>query len=234
MEAHDADPLTQPEYNQFFAEEELDAELQPHLTTIGEYTYIHHPLVVSLYTPGLNHIFNQQLKAAQANIREAINKKDWNQYIFTFARPYRLEAFSEIKNILTEDTFWKLVSEVWTDSENIYQNFDKWVDLFLSRKDKNPTPSGEIIDKAFFASLPNDVVIYRGCGVKNKLGMSWTTKKDIAYGFSRRYVYSEPAFLVTARVKKEDIFAVFTGRDEFEVVVLPDEISIIKEENIER
>jgi uncharacterized protein len=77
--------------------------------------------------------------------------------------------------------------------------------------------------------MPAKFRIYRGHGAKNKLGYSWTLSFSKASWFSARF--ENKVRVVTGLCNKEDVFAIYFGRGEFEVVIDPkkvSEISVVK------
>ena len=72
------------------------------------------------------------------------------------------------------------------------------------------------------AELPDEIEIYRGVTEKNKdniLAMSWTMKQETAEWFANRFKGKGKVY--RAKIRKEDILAVFLGRNESEVIVDP-------------
>ena len=72
------------------------------------------------------------------------------------------------------------------------------------------------------AELPDEPEIYRGVTEKNKdniRAMSWTMKQETAEWFAKRF--GSKGKVYRAKVRKEDILAVFLGRNESEVIVDP-------------
>jgi hypothetical protein len=84
-------------------------------------------------------------------------------------------------------------------------------------------------DEAWQA-LPELVTIYRGCGVINRLGLSWTLDRKQAeeFPFLDRYKQNKPRML-TAIVPKSQIVAVKLGREEHEVIALVEESDIVED-----
>jgi hypothetical protein len=86
-----------------------------------------HPLVQQL--PGLvdpEHaaILNHRYREKRQYVEKAIADRDWSTFIFLNERPYRIGAFMEIAHELSNKEYWPLVSEMWSDSENIWQNLE--------------------------------------------------------------------------------------------------------------
>ena len=68
-------------------------------------------------------------------------------------------------------------------------------------------------------SNDNMVTIYRGVDVNNYKGLSWTTDKDIAEWFAKRFVTNgDKCYVFTGKINKKEILTVFNCRNEKEVV----------------
>ena len=76
---------------------------------------------------------------------------------------------------------------------------------------------------AFFDGLPDPVIIYRGCSRARVRSISWTTDREVAAGFTRghRGVRVPDSVVAQAALPKEAVFAVFTDRNESEMLVDP-------------
>lgn len=209
--------------------EALHPDLRPHLYAherLG--AMLHHPLVVNVMP---NAIFaqyaNQQFEQKTEALAQAREKREWHTVVFLHERPYRFEALTAAVELgVTENpqVYWELVGNIWTDSENIHENFDEWEMLW-----SEPVPGRESImdedERAALAALPDMVTIYRGVAHEDAMaGLSWTTDRAKALWFARRYKFKgddyDP-YLVRAKVAKANILAYFLGRGESEVVVLP-------------
>jgi hypothetical protein len=218
-------------------EEPLDPDLMPYIVhnTFGQ--FVAHPLIHSpLLIPGNLNALYRQKTAALAKARAAC---DWHSFIMIHERPYRLDALQEILNDaddLTPGEYWGLIRQVWTDSENIWQNYDLWVEVWQSgmpfREDVMQEP-----DQAAYKALPDIVPVWRGVSREDgAAGMSWSTDKTKAEWFAYRFSSMDGRlpFLVEGQVQKTDILAYFTGRGESEVVALPEAVEDIKLEMLPR
>jgi hypothetical protein len=75
-------------------------------------------------------------------------------------------------------------------------------------------------EKAALRALPEIISIYRGCYPNNRSGLSWSTDKEIAVGFTlqNRYQQSgQPRLLLESRVKREHAVLIL-DRDEQEII----------------
>lgn len=127
----------------------------------------------------------------------------------------------------------KVLGENWSVCDNIGKYTEELTDILwtydrtqLQGKPKRVVslPCPEMMDseeQALFDSLPETVVIYRGCYDINKWGLSWSLNRDVAAKFpflGRYWRRNEQALLVKARVSKSNIMAVCLGRNEHEII----------------
>jgi hypothetical protein len=134
-------------------------------------------------------------------------------------KPYRLQAFSDIDCNLHGAEFWELLHEVWTNSENCWQNKKEWASYFTGgRADLFMTDE----DRAAFAAMPDDLTIYRGINDKgDPCGFSWTLDISVAEKFARAWRRNgEGGRLLHRVVKKSDVFAYTDRRNEKEIIYL--------------
>lgn len=76
-------------------------------------------------------------------------------------------------------------------------------------------------DLEFYRSLPDEITLYRGCSRKHVKGLAWSTDRAAAETFAhghRGFTVSDPVVAETI-FPKEKVFAVFTSRNENEVVI---------------
>ena len=63
------------------------------------------------------------------------------------------------------------------------------------------------------------ITVYRGVRVNNYKGLSWTTDKQCAEWFAKRFgISEEKSYVFTGQIKKKDIIAFFDNRNEEEIV----------------
>ena len=138
-------------------------------------------------------------------------------------RPLRLHYFMEISRQMTDAEYWRLLAQIWIDTEGPSYNRSVWLHLFACRRsEKHHLMNTE--EHSAFAALPELVRIYRGAPPKRKQGMSWTTSLDQARWFARRFCNGGVVFTTT--VPKTKVLAQFLGREESEVVIDPRRIRI--------
>lgn len=213
--------------------EELDPELVDYIrpTSLGE--MVNHPLVQEIfYRPQINAFLNRRLKAKKEALAIAEEQKDWHQAIFLHERPYRFNAlFEDYQYSMNDEAYWSAVGEVWTDSENIWQNYHGWLDLWENERTHRECVMDDTEWK-LFDELPETLTIYRGIhgdGLKygDKIGLAWTLDKAKAKWFADRYHHPKKRVL-SATIAKKDVFAYFIGRNENEVVVKPSAVNFLK------
>lgn len=196
--------------------ETLNPDLVPYLDEHPEFgTILRHPLVyqVPIWSNGsANKLYENKKK----HIEKVILEKNYKIYVWLHERPYRLTAFEEISNKLTDVDYWKLLSSIWTDTENSYADYKKWRSLFSSKRSSKHYLMNEGEDQ-LLRSLSEEVVIYRGCQKNlNENGLSWSLNKSTAEFFANRF--NQKGIILEKKISKKDIIAVFTGRGEAEVI----------------
>lgn len=178
---------------------------------------IYHPLVHEpLYSPALNAMYNAQLSHKKLAVERAKDSENWSQFVFLHERPYRLDAFDEIHVIMPPADYWELLSSVWIDSENIWQQQSSWL-LFLTNRIGSSSRFMSKEERAYLKSLPDEFPIYRGCSYFNEEGISWTLNPEKAEWFAKRF--AKPGGKVIKKVvKRKDCFAYLSRRNEDEIV----------------
>lgn len=196
--------------------EPLHPDLVPYFEPDGALgPQLRHPLVyqVPLFSNGRANAYYLQKKEDLIN---AVLHRKFNQIIYLHERPYRLQAFISIAKDLPDTKYWSLLSSIWTDTENQWQNLEQWKELLSSNRPERHY----LMDESEFQllnSLPELVTIYRGC-IKglNEDGLSWTLNKSKAEFFANRF--SKEGIVLEREIPKSDIIAVLTGRGESEVI----------------
>lgn len=148
--------------------------------------------------------------------------KDVEGVFWLIRKPWRLGFLKGIKKYLDNKEFSGLLGDIWVDVES--PNMDGFVseDVLLEwfqTADKTSLMSEEELET--YNYLPDEVQIYRGVGTKsNPKGFSWTTNLEVAERFAERYsMLDGDGYIAVATVKKEDVLAYFSRRDEDEYIV---------------
>lgn len=194
---------------------------------IGE--MLHHPLVVHVpYAKELNGIINSQYEFKKKKLDEFIKDKKWSSYIHMYERPYRLDAFEEIKDSLTDKEYWSTLKDVFVDSENISQNYETWDFLLNSERDHSEFFMDED-DRLFLEQMPEEIIVYRG--FKDEGGeesFSWTLNLEKAIWFAERFGKDDDSSVAKAIINKKDVIGYINSRNEEEILILPENVNVIK------
>jgi hypothetical protein len=179
---------------------------------------IHHKYFVNIY-------FDNEFTNDQANktydykkkaVAEAIKDKDISSYLWLHERAYRVEAILYALEDWwkpSKKEYWEVIANLWTDTENVYENHLAWEQLlFLEFSDSHLMMDEE--DTKFFNELPNTITIYRG-GVDDK-GYSWTLDREKAEWFANRFNFDYEVFEKT--INKSDAIAYLSDRNESEII----------------
>jgi hypothetical protein len=198
------------------ANETLHPDLVPYFENDGALgAQVRHPLVyqVPLWSNGSANAYYLQKKK---DLEKALAEKNFNRVVYLHERPYRLQAFIEIAPQLSDTKYWSILSGIWTDTENQWQNLEQWKELLSANRPERHYLMDES-EIQFLNSLPEFVKIYRGC-VKglNEEGLSWTVDKAKAEFFANRF--SKDGIILEKEIPKSDIIAVLLGRGESEVI----------------
>jgi hypothetical protein len=191
---------------------------------------IQHPLVHTFYGgPAMHAHYNGLYDQKKAAIEQAAQERNWSKYIHMYERPYRLVALLRAAEAgLDEDpmAYWKLVGEVWRDSESINHDLDQWGEIW-GAETPDRAACMEKKEQTALARLPEFIDIWRGIGHEAAAdGLSWTTDIEQAKWFAKRFVGfgGRKALLVSGHVHKEHVLAYFLARNEHEIVVFPENV----------
>jgi hypothetical protein len=125
------------------------------------------------------------------------------------------------------DVFWKIFLQVWSGCDCTWKVREQLLrQLEGASAQICATVYFSDASRRFFESLPADITVFRGCSREHTSGLSWTTEPVVArnFAYGHRGIRPPAAVLVTAKVKKKNIFAVITDRAENEVVCNPSQI----------
>ena len=191
---------------------------------------VRHPLVYCIVAPPeINAVLNQQLLAKTRAVRRAEEECNWDLYVYLHERAYRLQAFSQIVDEIDDKTYWRMLGDIWTDSENIWQNEAEW-QMFLSAKRALRRHLMNKDECKVLKALPDMVYIFRGSSKsERRVGMSWTTELVKAEWFANRFTKPQDVgFVTSACVDKKDIIAYINRRGEDEVIVLQKHVTLVQ------
>ena len=200
-------------------QEDLHKDLQPYIEEGSFFPMLRHPLIFSVpYTPVMNALINMQYKQKKQLESKYLKAKNYSSYVWLHERPYRIQAFLNVREKLKDKDYWETLGDIWRDSENIWQNKMLWLALLsVDRKQKEYFMNEE--DRRFLKLLPKEIIIYRGyIKNKNKSGYSYTLNKEKAKWFANRF--GNNGLVETRTINKSDVFAYTNQRGENEIIIL--------------
>lgn len=183
---------------------------------------LHHPLVIQTHIdPDHAVLINARYREVSGEAEAALEKGDWSTHIILHEKPYRLWALGKCVDFgLSGREYWELVGEVWVDSESIRQNLRKWRRAWCSGEPGREACMDEK-ERAALDDLPDWFRVWRGTAYQRSVrGLSWTTDREKAESFARRFACDTPPLVAAGTVAKKDVRAVFLDRNESEVVSL--------------
>lgn len=145
-------------------------------------------------------------------------------------KPYMLGFLKFAKPYLSGEDFTQMLADAWIRSEspNDDPNLSKrkLLELF---KEADPNILMDEEERDILHNLETPVTVYRGVtsyNAKNVKALSWTLDEKVAQWFAHRY--GEQGTVYQAQIRKEDIYAIFNGRNESEVIVDPKKLVNLK------
>ncbi|TGE02436.1 hypothetical protein [Methylobacterium nonmethylotrophicum] len=141
----------------------------------------------------------------------------------------RLTVFLEWADAYARESsdFWIGFHQTWSDCDDTWSQRDELLEMVrLHGKWLEERPCDflqEDGDRAFYASLPDRITIYRGCDMDRVMSLAWTTDKAIALGFAKghRGISVPNPVLASAFVRKHSILGAYQERQEHEILVDP-------------
>ena len=154
----------------------------------------------------------EKLKHNKAR-QKFIQDENYGAYVWLHERSYRLHAFDNIKDKLTDKAYWEILSDIWVDSENIDDFKIEWVILLFYSTRANQKYFMSERDRKVFDNLPKKITIYRG---GSEDGLSWTLDKKKASWFANRFNRNLSVF--TKSVDKSNCLCYLGERNEDEII----------------
>ena len=138
-------------------------------------------------------------------------------------KPYLLTFLKYAQPHIEQKEFAQLLGLCWMQTEGPNQDVNVSQKEFVEMFQKASAEDLMNLDEhRKLAELSDEIEIYRGVTEKNKdniLAMSWTMKQETAEWFAKRFKGKGKVY--RAKIRKEDILAVFLGRNESEIIVDP-------------
>ena len=146
-------------------------------------------------------------------------------------KPYGLTFLKFVAPHLSQADMSEILASAWTRSEAPNQDVNVSQAKLLSMfKKADATVLMDQDEYTQFKALEDVVTVYRGVtsyNAKNIKVLSWTLNQETAEWFAHRF--GEDGSVYEAQIPKEHIFALFTGRNESEVIVNPNYLTDITE-----
>lgn len=212
-------------------EEPLKKTLSPYLEFGGFMgSILKHPLYVGYCDPERAALAHFSVEQRQNEIERLISKKKWYQAVFMHETAFLFDTFRQYIDQFDDKSYWQILSAVWTQQEQLWQNRRLYLQLFQS-----PRPQRQFLmtaaERRKLEGMPDEFPVYRGFIGKRGRGLSWTIDQSKAEWFARRFAMlthlGQPR-LMKGIVKKKDVLAYFNGRKEKEIVVDPANVRSLK------
>lgn len=199
---------------------------------------VHHPFASSgfMMLPGANEILDITASMeSREKWRDYLGKKideakTAYEIFLMLNKTYALTFIKYAKDGLSAAEFSEILADAWIKAEapNMDVNVSKTelVGLF-NQADKQSLMTED--EQKRFADLTETVTVYRGVtsyNAKNVRALSWTLDRSKAEWFAHRF--GEDGKVYQAQIKKADILAIFTSRNESEVVLNPRKLQQLK------
>lgn len=199
---------------------------------------VHHPFASSgfMMLPGTNEILDITASMeSREKWRDYLGKKideakSAYEIFLMLNKTYALTFIKYAKDGLSAAEFSEILADAWIKAEapNMDVNVSKTelVGLF-SQADKQSLMTES--EQKRFADLTETVTVYRGVtsyNAKNVRALSWTLDRSKAEWFAHRF--GEDGKVYQAQINKADILAIFTSRNESEVVLNPRKLQQLK------
>ena len=199
---------------------------------------VHHPFASSgfMMLPGTNEILDITASMeSREKWRDYLGKKideakSAYEIFLMLNKTYALTFIKYAKDGLSAAEFSEILADAWIKAEapNMDVNVSKTelVGLF-NQADKQSLMTED--EQKRFADLTETVTVYRGVtsyNAKNVRALSWTLDRSKAEWFAHRF--GEDGKVYQAQIKKADILAIFTSRNESEVVLNPRKLQQLK------
>ena len=146
-------------------------------------------------------------------------------------KPYTFAFLKHTADYLSQKDLSEILSMAWVNTEcpNLDQNLSQRQKLALF-KAADPMYLMDASEREKLESLEDEVTVYRGVTsytVKNIQALSWTLDYETADWFAHRY--GAEGRVYQARINRADIYALFNGAGEWEVIVDPKYLTGLRE-----
>ena len=170
------------------------------------------------------------LARRQRDAAEAARERgDLGAYLNHHAEPERVHALARVSDDLDHRTYWEQVAAQWVHDDQPSVNGDLWRRLLTAGRPCREAMMTEAEHAALRQRSPA-FPVFRGFSPPGTPdGLSWTTDRECAVWFARwegrgHREDRRGACVVSGRVRRDDVIAYFSERDESEVLVLPEDV----------
>lgn len=159
------------------------------------------------------------------------NADDAYDIYMMVTKPYALTYLKFAMPDLSREDMSKILASAWVKSEAPHQDVNVSVNQLLRMfKQADPAHLMDENDYIKLKSLSDTVTVYRGVtsyNAKRVKALSWSLNQETAEWFAHRF--EEDGKVYRAQISKDHIYAYFSRRNEFEVIVDPAYLSNIRE-----
>lgn len=162
----------------------------------------------------------------QDNIRHLQNArsaKEADKWLMRHHNSYtKLDALLSARKFMPWQVFYKTLGYIWNESDNIAKHKYVLYRIFANSTRYQLSLLMDKKEKLALSQMPRIFTIYRGCYQNNRIGLSWTTDKEIAIGLTLRHRYQQTGkmrLLLKSEIKRENAILLLS-RNEFEIIAL--------------
>jgi hypothetical protein len=117
-----------------------------------------------------------------------------------------METLLSARKYMQWQVFYKALGLIWPLSDDIAKHKYVLHRVFANATRYQLDLMMEPKEKTALKAMPEIIPIYRGCFPNNRSGLSWSTDKEIAAGFTLQNRYQQPGqprLLLEARIRRE-------------------------------
>lgn len=156
-------------------------------------------------------------------------KIDFKTQLLHCSSQMKIKKFYEFKDLFeSDDEYWTELRTAFICSKNT-RNYQKEIRELFSSKKENRIKLMTDAEIKELEELPAKIKVYRGMTEEEKesgeYGISWSLKKEVAETFAFTYAHNydsvgKPKTVIELEIEKSDIIALFTDREENEILYL--------------
>ena len=176
---------------------------------------------------------NENLQRWQNSVNQVIDETENPYHIYMLLNPpYALTFLKLASPYLSRKDFSEILASAWINCEAPHNDPElNKADLVFMFKSADPKALMEDDEYEQLQELDDTLTVYRGVtsyNADNVKALSWTLNKEKAEWFAHRF--NDDGAVYEAQIDKKHIFAIFNGRNESEVVLDPQYLTDITED----